>query len=186
MSLWRMDIDGGNFKQLTGSNDVNPSFSPYGREVVYNSYDNKSMIWKVGIDGGQPVQLTDKESSYPRFSPDGKQLVCLYQDDPKSPAKMAILSSGGSPIKSFALPIGFDSLSVVRWMPDGRSIVYGITKSGVTNLWSQPVDGGAPKQITNFTSDVLFSFDFSRDGKQLAFSRGSIPSDVILISGFKR
>lgn len=186
-SLWRMEIDGGNLKQLTGNNELNPSISPDGREVVYDFYANKSTIWKVGIDGGQPVQLTDKESSYPRFSPDGKQLVCLYQDDPKSPAKMAILSSGGgSPVKSFALPNGFDSFSNVRWMPDGRSIVYGITKSGITNLWAQPVDGGAPKQITNFTSDVIYSFDFSRDGKQLTFSRGSIPSDVILISGFKR
>jgi TolB protein len=182
-----MDIDGGNPTQLTGSNELNPSFSPDGREIVYDSYANKSTIWKIGIDGGQPVQLTDKESSYPRFSPDGNQLVCLYQDDPKSPVKMAILAStGGSPLKSFALPIGFDNFTNVRWMPDGRSIVYGITKGGVTNLWAQSVDGGAPKQITNFTSDILYTFDFSRDGKQLTFSRGSIPSDVILISGFKK
>jgi Tol biopolymer transport system component len=182
-----MDIDGSNLTQLTSNYDTNPSFSPEGREVVYDSSANKSTIWKVGIDGGQPVQLTDKESSYPRFSPDGKQLVCLYQDDPKSPEKMAILSSGGgSPVKSFALPLGFDSFSNVRWMPDGRSIVYGITKGGVTNLWAQPFGGGEPKQITNFTSDVLYSFDFSHDGKQLTFSRGSIPTDVILISGFKK
>lgn len=187
MTLWRMDIDGGNLKQLTSNNDFNPSFSPDGREVVYDSTANKSTIWKVGIDGGQSVQLTDKESSYPRFSPDGKQLVCLYQDGPKSPAKIAILAStGGSPVKSFALPGGFDSFANVRWMPDGHSIVYGITKGGVTNLWAQPVYGGAPKQITNFTSDILYSFDFSRDGKQLTFSRGSIPTDVILISGFKK
>lgn len=186
-ALWRMDIDGGNLKQLTGNNDASPSFSPDGREVVYDSFANKSTIWRVGIDGGQPVQLTDKESSLPRFSPDGKQLVCLYQDDPKSPVKMAILASaGGSPVKSFALPKGFYTLADVRWMPDGRSIVYGITKGGVTNLWAQPVDGGAPKQITNFTSDIVYSFDFSRDGKQITFSRGSIPSDVILISGFKK
>jgi serine/threonine protein kinase/roadblock/LC7 domain-containing protein len=187
MTLWRMDIDGGNLKQLTDNKDFNPSFSPDGREVVYNSFANKSTIWKVGIDGGQPVQLTDKESSYPKFSPDGKQLVSLYQDNPKSPAKIAILAStGGSPVKSFALPSGFDSLANVRWMPDGRSIVYGITKGGVTNLWAQPLEGGEAKQITNFSSDVLYSFDFSRDGKQLTFSRGSIPTDVILISGFKK
>ncbi len=186
-ALWRMDIDGGNPTQLTGNNELNPSFSPDGREVVYNSFANKSTIWKVGIEGGQPVQLTDKESSFPRFSPDGKQLVCLYQEDPKSPAKMAILAStGGSPVKSFALPSGFDYFTNVRWMPDGRSIVYGITKGGVTNLWTQLIEGGAPRQITNFTSDILYSFDFSRDGKQLTFSRGSIPSDVILISGFKK
>ena len=71
-------------------------------------------------------------------------------------------------------------------MPDGRSIVYGVTKKGVTNLRAQPVDGSAPKQLTNFTSPGIGSFDFSCDGKQLAVSRGTSIRDVVLISGFKK
>jgi len=49
----------------------------------------------------------------------------------------------------------------------------------------QPFDGGAPKQLTNFTSDRIFWFDFSRDGKQVALSRGTQTSDVILIRDFR-
>lgn len=98
---------------------------------------------------------------------------------------MSILgSSGGSPEKSFSIPSGY-SLNA-RWMPDGRSIVYGINKGGVTNLWAQPIDGGPPRQITNFTSDLIHSFDISRDGKQIAFTKRTGTSDVVLISGFRK
>jgi serine/threonine protein kinase len=68
---------------------------------------------------------------------------------------------------------------------DGRAIIYFVTRNGVSNLWAQPVDGAAPKQLTNFPSDRIFWFDFSRDGKQLALSRGTMTSDVVLISNFK-
>lgn len=59
-------------------------------------------------------------------------------------------------------------------------------RGGITNLWLQPVDGGEPKQVTNFTSDVIHSFDLSRDGKQLVLSRGTNRSDVVLFSDIKR
>ena len=184
--VWRIDIDGGNPIQLTFNSDANPSFSPDGREVVFLHYTNKGNIWKVGIDGGTPVQLTDKESNSPRFSPDGKQLVCHYREDPNAPYKMAIISSaGGAPVKTFALPKGYVSAGL-RWSPDGRSILYAENKTGVTNIWAQPIDGTAPRQITNFTSESINSFDFSRDGKQIAVSRGTTTSDVVLISGFKK
>lgn len=70
-------------------------------------------------------------------------------------------------------------------MPDGRSLVYFVRKDG-GNIWSQPIDGGTPKQLTNFTGDGITSFDFSRDGKQIAFTRMTTTSDVVLISGFRK
>jgi hypothetical protein len=48
-----------------------------------------------------------------------------------------------------------------------------------------PLDGGPPKQLTHLKTDQIFSFDFSRDGKQLALSRGTETSDVILIRDFR-
>ncbi len=48
------------------------------------------------------------------------------------------------------------------------------------------MDGGKPVQLTDFKSDNIFSFDWSRDGKFLALSRGSTINDVVLISDFKQ
>ncbi len=178
-SIWRMDIDGSNPKQLTTEFSLNPSISPNGQEIIYEVGVDTLRVWKVGIDGGQPVQLTDKESRFPVFSPDGKQFACHWWDDPNSPQKIAIIpSTGGKPVKTFALKgEGY------RWMPDGRSLAYFVRKDGV---WSQPIDGGTPKQLTNFTGDGITSFDFSRDGKQIAFTRMTNTSDVVLISGFRK
>jgi Tol biopolymer transport system component len=136
------------------------------------------------MDGGQPVQLTEKECSSPIFSPDGKQFICSYKDDPKSPRKIAVYSSdGGSPIKLLDPP---EDWATFRWMPDGRTISYVVTKGGVGNIWSKPLEGGTPKQITNFTSEGIESFDFSPDGKQIAIARGTGTSDVVLISGVRK
>ena len=63
--------------------------------------------------------------------------------------------------------------------------MYIDTINGISNIWSLPIDGSAPKQLTNFKTDQIFWFDFSHDGKQLALSRGTQTSDVILIRDFK-
>jgi serine/threonine protein kinase/Tol biopolymer transport system component len=178
--IWRMDIDGGNPKQLTDRTDYGPHCSPDSKWVVYTSIANRLTVWKVALDGGQAMQLTDKDSNSPVFSPDGEQIACKYRAEPAS-FKLAILAlAGGQLIKTFALPNG-----PVRWTSDGQAIVYGIVRNGVTNLWAQPVDGSPLRQLTNFTSNRIFSFDISRDGKQLALSRGTQTSDVVLISNFK-
>ena len=62
---------------------------------------------------------------------------------------------------------------------------YVLTRNGVSNVWEQKLTGGPPKQITHFQSGQIFDFHWSRDGKQLALTRGSISNDVILISNFR-
>ena len=43
----------------------------------------------------------------------------------------------------------------------------------VTNIWEQPLNGGPPRQLTNFPSGRIFDFNFnwSRDGKRLLMAR---------------
>jgi Tol biopolymer transport system component len=73
----------------------------------------------------------------------------------------------------------------IHWAPDGQALDYALTRGGASNIWRQPLAGGPPKQITNFKSDLIFFFAWSRDGKQLALERGTISSDVVLISNFQ-
>src|SRR5204863_1171329 len=53
-NLWRVDIDGGNPKQLTEDNGVLPSCSPVDNLVAYSisAVSARNTIWKVSIDGG--------------------------------------------------------------------------------------------------------------------------------------
>ena len=109
-------------------------------------------------------------------------VACLYKKDlSDAPTTVAVIpSEGGEPIKYFD-----QILSPVRWTTDGRALTYIDTREGVSNLWNQPLADGPPKQLTNFQSETISSFAWSRDGKRLALVRGVINNDVVLISNFR-
>jgi Tol biopolymer transport system component len=184
MHIWRMNIDGSDQRQLTnGSGELSGQYSPDGRWVVYRKEVGKATLWKVPADGGEPVQLNDKSSTYPTVSPDSK-LVAYFYSDENSPLRIAVAPfEGGEPLKTFDLPV--TSRPPLHWTPDGRALAYVETKNGVSNIVAQPLAGGAVKQLTDFKADRIFWFDFSRDGRQLALSRGTQTSDVILIRDFR-
>lgn len=187
--LWRIDLDGSNPKQIT--NTVDPEGQPYcspdSKWVVYHvDGEVRGTVWKVSIDGGNPVQLTTENSGQPVVSPDGKLFVCEYGlGRPEAPLKLALVSmEGGAPQRILDFPLVVKS-PVYRWSSDGRALVYIDSTSRVFNLWSQPLDGGPPKQLTDFSSDQIFRFDLTSDGKKIALSRGYEGSDVVLITDFR-
>ena len=143
--------------------------------------------WKVSIDGGEPVRLSDKWTANPTVSPDGSLIACFYREDQlNAPIKVAIIPFvGGDPVKVLDIPHTVNGPAGLRWTPDGRAVTYIDTINGVSNIWSLPLDGGKPVQLTDFKTDQIFWFDFSRDGKNLAVSRGKQTSDVILIRDFR-
>jgi eukaryotic-like serine/threonine-protein kinase len=182
-NIWRMDLDGGDLKQLTrGKNDTSPSLSPDGRWVVYtSSTSGRPSLWKVSIDGGEPAQLSAASAGRPLVSPDGKWIACYYQDQKDGNFKVALLPfAGGEPalVEGMAQPDFF----ILNWSLDSRALTYIATQQGVSNIWSKPIDGGPARQLTNFTTDRIFRFAWSRDGKFLACERGMIINDVVLIS----
>jgi Tol biopolymer transport system component len=181
-NIWRMDIDGGNLKQLTnGVGEWCPQYSPDGKWLIYVSAEK---LWKLPLDGGTPVQLSEARSFLPSISPDGKLIAFNLWDEASGQWKIAIMPfEGGPPIKVFNILGGTFRRPI--WTPDGRAVAYPIYRGGATNIWAQPLDGGPPKQLTDFRDGLIFNFAWSRDGKQLALSRGIINSDVVLISNFR-
>jgi len=178
--VWRMNLDGSNPKQLT-SNGTAPQYSPDGNWVVY-FYSLPPALWKVPTGGGTPVRLADPPSSYPAIAPDGK-LIAYFTVHGQKIAVMPF--EGGPPIKTFDSTPGVVPLYPgLRWTPDGRALTYVVTSGGVSNIWSQPIDGGPPRQLTDFKAEQIFAFDWSRDGR-LLLARGVANRDVVLISGFK-
>ena len=190
--IWRANIDGSNPKQLTdGPGEGWPACSPDGRWVVYNSFAaaGPQSIWKVPIEGGEPVQVTQMISSLPAFSPDGKLLAVRCQGGAGEQVKLCVLSfEDGRLVKEFGLQpttVISGDYKALRWTPDGGSLAYIDTRTGVPNVWARPLDGSPEKQLTDFKTDQVFGFDWSRDGKYLAVARGTITKDVILFSDLK-
>lgn len=190
-NIWRTEIDGSNPRQLTsGSGEDYPHCSPDGKWVVYTLLGaGKPTLWRVPIDGGAPQQLTEQYTLAATFSPDGGSLACLYREGQSSSSlTLAIFpSAGGQPTRVFDEVRFTEEASRIpppRWTKDGRALTYVGTEGSVSNVWLQPIDGAAPKQLTTFKSDRIFSFEWAPDGKQLVVARGITASDVVLISSF--
>ncbi len=186
VNIWRIDANGGNLMQLTqGSLDQSASCSTDGKWFVYSSSDGgKFTVWRANIDGHGAQQLTDISSYTPAISPDGKFVAYLYGEGAAAAFKLkfaVIPSTGGAPLHQFDVPPGKEG--DLRFTPDGHGIAYAVTDDhGVGNLWVQSLAGGAPRQITDFKADRIFDFAWSRDGKQLAVSRGRVNRDVVLLT----
>jgi Tol biopolymer transport system component len=185
-NLWRIDSSGGNWKQLTnGPGEEFPSCSPDGKWIVYTSTGSaRFTLSRISIDGGAPVQITDRLSQWPVVSPDGKWIACWYREEASSPWQIAVIPfDGGSPAQTFNVPSTAATAIPVRWAAKGSAIDFVDTREGVSNIWRQPISGTEARKVTEFRSDRVFWFDWSRDGNRLACSRGSVTSDVVLLNG---
>ncbi len=186
VNVWRMDSDGSNPTQLTNETFASfPTCSPDGKWVLYGLSSDMS-VWRIPIDGGTPTQLKIQNRNSPRaqVSPDGKLLAyTAWGATASSPSVLTVVPfDGGEPLYRFDLPAAAGGF---RWAPEGKGLDYMLTRGGVSNIWRQPLAGGPPKQITDFKTGLIFGFDWSYDGKQLALARGTTSRDVVLISGFE-
>lgn len=185
--IWRMDGDGSHVARLTLSgNAVAPLCSPDGKWVQYFDIEQRKNF-RVPVLGGTPtpVDLKDLLAVARSYSADGKLIA--YNDYGRGegiPNQLVVFPADGSnAIYAFPFPQG--STTFARWAPDGSGLDYFLTNKGVGNIWRQPVPRGQPRQITKFSSGQIFSFDWSPDGKELYLARGSVASDIVLISNFR-
>ena len=140
-------------------------------------------MWRVSIDGGAPEQLTQKETRAASLSPDGSLMLYYYHETPAAPPRIEIVpSAGGEPVRVLDPP---GDTHHATWAPDGRSLVVVKDADDASNLWTLPLEGGRPRQLTDWKSDKIFWYAWSRDGRQLAVARGDTFYDVALISDFR-
>ncbi|MFN2491323.1 MAG: protein kinase [Pyrinomonadaceae bacterium] len=189
-NVWIMDTDGTNQRQLTNGDDEEfPQITPDGQWIVYQGFVNGvPTLWKLRLNEGTRSQLTDHYSNWPVISPDGKWVACSYLAENATQWKLAVFPFEGGPVeKLFDMPMPYLQHFVwqrIRWTADGRALTYIDRRNGISNIWSQPLSGGAPRQLTDFKADQIFNFAWSSDGKQLACARGVVTSDAVLISDF--
>jgi DNA-binding winged helix-turn-helix (wHTH) protein/Tol biopolymer transport system component len=190
-NIVRIDADGLNAATLASGLVYSPTCSPDGKFLFYVLMGSPQKILRLPIEGGEPRVVGEIPGvtirGTVRASPDGQFLAFPYDVYVPQPAiKLAVISiARGQVHKTFDAPPGVYREACLRWSPDGKGLQYLLSKGDVTNIWEQPLAGGGPKQITNFTSGRIFDFNWSQDGKLLLTSRGEITSDVVLLSNFR-
>ena len=120
------------------------------------------------------------------FSPDGQTVAFTFSDEKAGrKQRFGIMpATGGDPIKIFDYSVP-DGGSLLQFTPDGSASSYTADQAGVAQVWTQPLDGGPPKQLTQFRSESILSFAWTKDGKQLILARGVLNSDAVLLEETK-
>jgi eukaryotic-like serine/threonine-protein kinase len=195
-NIWRINADGTKFTRLSdGTGDTIPTCSADSK-LAYFIDRNGNRVKRVPVEGGTPEIVPGSivphalivQAYFLDRSPDGHLMALL------------VIVGESNPIHKIAL-IPLDSVSQAqarlldpnpaltdgaRFTPDGKALVYPITQQGVDNLWMQPLDGSAGRQITNFKSDQIFGVQFSPDGKNLAVLQRRTEADVVLLRETKQ
>jgi Tol biopolymer transport system component len=182
--LWRANADGSNSQELTsGILDLAPILSNDGHWVYYTAIGHDSVkIMRVPLGGGKAEEIGNPEmernaATAFSVSPDGTE-IAYPEMNPATRQMELTIAKLPAATKERMLPI----VGEAQWSVDGHSLIYAKTINGVGNLWSMPVDGGKPVQLTNFTTDRIRRFVVSPDGKRLGVVRSNGTSDVVLIT----
>ena len=188
-SIYRVGTDGSNPTALTSTKDwvVDSAVSPDGGSVVYDVWKTDGIghdvqLKRIPFGGGEPVTLSTDDCSVPLFSRDGAYISCVYF----SGSRIAVRSaSDGSKVAVFDTVKTPLLNSGAHWTPDGKALVYIVHQKNVCNLWKQPIDGGKPQPLTDFTSGACYNLEYSWDGSRLYLARGEELRDAVLITNYK-
>jgi Tol biopolymer transport system component/phage shock protein PspC (stress-responsive transcriptional regulator) len=185
MNLWRMDNNGTNLKQLTfGSNESEPECAPEGQWVFYVDRGDGQAIKRVSIEGGQPETLIKDAPWGWSVSADSKRVVGREVRELDHRLVLTVYSVDDK--KTNYQELDQRASAPLAFAPDAKAVVYVVREKGVDNLWEQPLDSSAARQLTHFTAERIQRYRFSPDGSKLAIERGHVESDAVLLRDTSR
>lgn len=168
--LWRVPLDGGSPEQLTFQPAFSsaPAWSPDGKHIVYSSLRGGSRtLWSVRVaDKSSRALLTGSgDDDYPDISADGRRMV--YSN---SRERYSLLESNPHEDSERVLHESRQMLLGPELSPDQETVAYfSPSRTGGMQLFTIPVSGSVPRQVT---SDPLATHAIPRwssDGSTLYF-----------------
>ena len=184
-NLWRIDANGTNLKQLTsGVNERTPACSNDGKWLYYIDAAENHFLKRIPIEGGASQTIIKSPPNRTAF----RQTARAPQHSKSAkritpPFSFCTLSKMEKNRHSNSTRA--DSRASPSFLPEKRSS-YAVREKGVDNLWIQPLDGAARRQLTHFTSEKIGGFAYSKDGKRLGVGRGHADSDAVLLRNIRR
>jgi Tol biopolymer transport system component len=185
-NIWLGDLEGGGLTRLTaGLLDLHPQPSPNGKWVVYASkVAGRWGIWKASTDGRvPPVKLDDSPETDPSISPDSTLVVYEQADPVNHEVKMVVRSLDDGKLR-YALPLP-KRAGNIRWQRDGRALTFLAPAIDSTQIWAQPLSGGAPTLIGQGLPPDLKRMDWSWDGKRIVCLRRRLRVNLVLAKDFR-
>ena len=162
-----MDLEGGHNRILTNEGGQNPSFSPDGKEILFDSERNGASpnIYRMDINGENLRPLTTYGGFLPSYSPDGSQIA--FTSARHYWLGIYIMDVDGENQRSLTDSL-FSNNYHPLFSPDGSKIAFHSSRDGNQEIYLMDVDGSYQINLSNSKSDDHLG-DFSPNGSKLFF-----------------
>lgn len=189
--IYVINVDGTGLLQLTTgpSFDANPSFSPNGKQVVFDRHAGagKTHVFIINVDGSGLRQLTNGNfsDSEPVYTPSGKRIVFVSdRDHDVKTDRSDIFAMAPSGANQRVLIDGPYYEKEPDTAPSGKGIAFVSNRRPGINIFVANASGRQVRQLTHnkrdcFSGSCNLSPAWSPDGKHIAFlAVGRYSSDL--------
>jgi eukaryotic-like serine/threonine-protein kinase len=154
------------------ASDATLAYVPSGAQL-----EARSIVWVDREGREEPTKVPRHAYSYARLSPDGTQLALDARDQESD---IWLWHFNRETLTRLTFDPAPDRFPV--WAADGRRVFFGSDRTGLSNIFSQAVDGtGAPERVTN-SSSQQFPMAVSPDGKTLVYRDASPTMALMTVS----
>jgi Tol biopolymer transport system component len=179
--IYVVKVDRTGQRQLTTgpSFDANPSFSPNGKQVVFDRHagSGKTHVFVINVDGTGLRQLTNGNfnDSEPVYTPNGKRIVFVSDRDHDAKTDRSdIFAMAPSGINQRVLIDGPYFEKEPDTAPNGKAIAFVSNRAPGINIFVANAAGKHARQLTHnkrdcFSGSCNLSPAWSPDGRHIAY-----------------
>ena len=166
-----MNWDGYNQLQLTrnGSINLNPDFSPDGREILFTSYKRGNPdLYKRDLSSTVEVPLSSRKglNMTGTWSPDGSRIALTLSKDGNS--EIYTLAKDGSNPARLTVNLAIEVSPV--WSPDGSRIAFVSDRLGKPQIFTMNANGANVRRLTT-SGGYNVNPRWSPKGDKIAYAR---------------
>lgn len=169
--IYLMDYDGFNMQRLTGNRSINlnPDFSPSGKEIVYTSYKGGNPdLYRRELFTGTEARISARRgiNISGAWAPDGTRIALAMSKDGHS--QLYLISKEGKLLSRLTTSPAIDVSPA--WSPDGAHIAFVSDRLGKPQVFVMDADGKSVRRLTT-SGSYNVSPRWSPKGDRIVYCR---------------